>query len=156
MIWPHRGSNPQSTSLEASTLAITFGDVFLSDNGRVAGADPGFQVRGGALNKIAPYRGRRENFWGISCEKSRFYAKKSYFFQLPREARKFLRYFVWKITILQQKIIFFPILGGRPPPWIRPWVVLLMFMTKQYICFNYQKVVCTQNMVCLLLSIMLG
>ena len=42
--------------------------------------------------------GRRENFWGISCEKSRFYAKKSYFFL---------------------------ILGGgasrvRPPPWIRP------------------------------------
>jgi hypothetical protein len=25
--------------------------------------------------------GRRENFWGISCEKSRFYAKKSYFYQ---------------------------------------------------------------------------
>ena len=25
--------------------------------------------------------GRRENFWGISCEKSRFYAKKSNFFQ---------------------------------------------------------------------------
>jgi hypothetical protein len=25
--------------------------------------------------------GRRENFWGISFEKSRFYAKKSYFFQ---------------------------------------------------------------------------
>ena len=25
--------------------------------------------------------GRLENFWGISCEKSRFYAKKSYFFQ---------------------------------------------------------------------------
>ena len=25
--------------------------------------------------------GRRENFWGISCEKSRFYAKQSYFFQ---------------------------------------------------------------------------
>jgi hypothetical protein len=24
---------------------------------------------------------RHENFWGISCEKSRFYAKKSYFFQ---------------------------------------------------------------------------
>jgi hypothetical protein len=24
--------------------------------------------------------GRRENFWGISCEKSPFYAKKSYFF----------------------------------------------------------------------------
>ena len=39
--------------------------------------------------------GRREKFWGISCEKSRFYA---------------------------QKIIFFSILGGgaRRVPWIRP------------------------------------
>jgi hypothetical protein len=54
-----------------------------------------------------------ENCWGISCEKSRFYAKKSYFFQLRREAQYFLGYFVWKITILRQKIIFFPILGGR-------------------------------------------
>jgi hypothetical protein len=58
-----------------------------------SGADPGFQVRGGALKKFAPSGGRRENFWGISCEKSRFYAK---------------------------KILFFPILGGgarrvRPP-----------------------------------------
>ena len=61
------------------------------------GSDPGFQVRGGggALKEIAPSGGRRENFWGISCEKSRFYAKKSY---------------------------FFPIVGGGPPlppPWIR-------------------------------------
>jgi hypothetical protein len=37
-----------------------------------------------------------------------------------------LSFFVlWKITILRQKIIFFPILGGAragcaPPPWIRP------------------------------------
>jgi hypothetical protein len=74
-----------------------------------AGADPGFQVRGGAHLKIlrraegsaktfGVFRvknhdftpknhifsncgGRRENVWGISCEKSRFYAKKSYFFQ---------------------------------------------------------------------------
>jgi hypothetical protein len=37
---------------------------------------------GGGLKKIAPSGGRRENLWGISCEKSRFYAKKSYFFQL--------------------------------------------------------------------------
>ena len=41
-----------------------------------AGADPGFQVREGALKKIAPSGGRHEHFWGISCEKSRFYAKK--------------------------------------------------------------------------------
>ena len=37
----------------------------------MTGADPGFQVRGrGALKKIAPSGGRRENYWGISCEKS--------------------------------------------------------------------------------------
>ena len=49
---------------------------------------------GGALKKIAPSGGRRENCWGISCEKSRFYAKKSYFFQLRREGRKCWGYFV--------------------------------------------------------------
>ena len=54
-----------------------------------AGADPGFQVRGGALKKFAPSVGRREMFLGISCEKSRFYVKKSNFFQLRREARNF-------------------------------------------------------------------
>ena len=68
-----------------------------------------FKLGGGALKKIAASGGggakifgvfrvknydftpknhifsncgeRRENFWGNSCEKSRFYAKKSYFFQ---------------------------------------------------------------------------
>ena len=55
-------------------------------------ADPGFQVRGGgALKKNCTER---------------------------REARTFLGYFVWKITILRQKMIFFPILGCTPP-WIR-------------------------------------
>ena len=37
--------------------------------------------QGGALKKIAPSGGRLENVWGISCEKSRFYAKQSNFFQ---------------------------------------------------------------------------
>ena len=37
---------------------------------------------GGALKKISPNGGRREIFLflGISCEKSRYYTKKSYFF----------------------------------------------------------------------------
>jgi hypothetical protein len=72
------------------------------------GADPGFQVGGGPHRKIAPSGGRRENFWGISCEKSRFYPQKLYCFQLRREARKSLGYFVWKITILRQKKSYFP------------------------------------------------
>ena len=86
------------------------------------GADPGFEVMGGGQfktlrraegganifglfrvknhdftpkNNISSHcGGRREHFLGISSEKSRFYAKKSYFFQLRREARTFLRYFV--------------------------------------------------------------
>ena len=42
------------------------------------GVDPGFKLGGGgALKKITPSGGRRENVWGIS----RFYDKKSYFFQ---------------------------------------------------------------------------
>ena len=61
--------------------------MFVSLNSKTpyAGADPGFQVYGGALKTIAPSGQRRENLLGISCEKSRFYA---------------------------QKIIFFPTLGG--------------------------------------------
>ena len=43
-----------------------------NDRWNQPGADPGFQVRG-ALKKIAP----SEKIVGISCEKSRFYAKKS-------------------------------------------------------------------------------
>jgi hypothetical protein len=34
------------------------------------------------IDPSAPSGGRRENFWGITCEKSRFYAKKSYFFPI--------------------------------------------------------------------------
>jgi hypothetical protein len=43
---------------------------------------------GGALKKIAPSGGRCGNFWGISCEKSRFYAKKSYFFPIAEGGAK--------------------------------------------------------------------
>jgi hypothetical protein len=78
--------------------------------GLTTGADPGFQVRGGGAhfkklrraeggeknlgifrmknhdftpkNHIfSNYGGKCEMFWDISCEKSRFYANKSYFFQ---------------------------------------------------------------------------
>jgi hypothetical protein len=58
----------------------------------ITGADPGFQVRGGALKKIAPSGGRCENVWGISCEKSRFYPKKIIFFPIesaPASSHRF-------------------------------------------------------------------
>ena len=56
--------------------------------------------------------GRREHFWGISCEKSRFYDK---------------------------KIIFFPILGGRAPgappphPWPAPALGTLGTVSRVYV-----------------------
>ena len=62
---------------------------------KTSGADPGFQVRGGggALKKIAPSGGRREKCWGISCEKSRFYDKKSYFFPIAEGGAKIVGVF---------------------------------------------------------------
>jgi hypothetical protein len=41
-----------------------------------------FKLGVGALKKFAPRGGRHEHFWGISCEKSRFYAKKILFFPI--------------------------------------------------------------------------
>ena len=107
-------------------------------------ADPGFQVRGGALKKNAPSGGRRETFWGISCEKSRFYAKKSDFFQWRREARKLLGYFVWKITILRQKIIWiwpFTLKGAMS----RFFAVEMFFSDATEIIFSYFPAKCQSN-----------
>ena len=36
---------------------------------------------GGHLKKLRRAEGGANHFWGISCEKSRFYAKKSYLYQ---------------------------------------------------------------------------
>ena len=95
--------------------------------GKRPGADSGFQVRGRALKKIAPSRGRRENFWGISCEKSRFYAKKSYFSNFRGAREIFGVFHVKNHDFTPKKIIFLPILGGgggrapgAPPPPLNP------------------------------------
>ena len=88
------------------------------------GTDTGFQVRGGGggahLKKLRRAERGANIFEIFHVKKSRFYAKKSYFFQLRREARKFLRYFVRKSTILRQKNYFFPILGGTRRPLDSP------------------------------------
>jgi hypothetical protein len=50
----------------------------------LAGADPGFQVRGGGgahLKKLRRVEGGTKIFGIFRVKKSRFYAKKSYFFQ---------------------------------------------------------------------------
>jgi hypothetical protein len=96
-----------------------------------------FKLGGGALKKIASSGGRRENFWCISCEKSRFYAKKSYFFQLRREARKLLGYFVWKIAILRKKnYIFSNFRGARagaPPSGSAPAICYIILNTCKFV-----------------------
>ena len=80
----------------------------------MSGPDPGFQFReGGALKKIAPSGGRREHFWGISCEKSRFYAKKIIFFPIAKGGAKMFGVFRVKNHDFTPKNHIFRILGGR-------------------------------------------
>ena len=84
---------------------------------------------GGALKKIAPSRGRRENIWGISFEKSRFYAKKSYFSNFRGGAQNFWGISCEKSRFYAKKIIFLPILGGggasgAPPPESAPAILI--------------------------------
>jgi hypothetical protein len=92
--------------------------------GRGQGRIQDFKL-GGAVKKIAPSGGRRENFWGISCEKSRFYAKKSYFSNFRGGARNFWGISCEKSRFYAQKNhIFSNFRGGarrvRPPPESAP------------------------------------
>jgi hypothetical protein len=63
--------------------------IYRSSTGRIQD----FKLGGGALKNNCAKRREARNFWGISCEKSRFYTKKSY---------------------------FFPILGGGSTRWVHP------------------------------------
>jgi hypothetical protein len=67
---------------------------------------------GRTIKKIAPSRGRCENCWGISCEKSRCYAKNSYFFQFKGGERRM-----------------------RPSPWIRPWDLIVIRTNGAYLAY---------------------
>jgi hypothetical protein len=71
-------------ALKLCVSCVKYGDCYyqhVRDVVIIQGRIQDFKLGEGALKKIAPSGGRREHFWGISCEKSRFYAKKSYFFQ---------------------------------------------------------------------------
>ena len=52
-----------------------------------AGADLGFQARGGSLKKIAPSGGRRENIWVFRVKNHDFTPKKIIFFPILGGAR---------------------------------------------------------------------
>ena len=78
-----------------------------------SGADPGFQGRGDTLKKIAQSGGRRENIWGISCEKSRFYAKKIIFFPIAEGGANIFGVFRVKNHDSTPKNHIFSDCGGR-------------------------------------------
>jgi hypothetical protein len=46
----------------------------------LSGADPGFQVRGGALKKIAAERREARNFFGVFCVKNHDFTPKDHIF----------------------------------------------------------------------------
>jgi hypothetical protein len=86
-----------------------------------------FKLGGGgvALKKIAPSGGRREHFWGISYEKSRFYAKKSYFFPIAEGGAKIVGVFrVKNHDFTPKNHIFSNFRGARAgcAPCIRPCI----------------------------------
>jgi hypothetical protein len=59
-----------------------------------SGADPGFQVRGAHLKKSRREEEDAKHFGVFRVKNHDFTTKKSYLFQLRREARKCLGYFV--------------------------------------------------------------
>ena len=60
----------------------------------ISGADPGFQVRGAHLKESRRAEGGAKIFGVFRVKNNDFTPKKSYCFQLRREARKWLGYFV--------------------------------------------------------------
>jgi hypothetical protein len=88
-----------------------------------AGADPGFQVRGGTLKKIAPSRGRRENIFGVFRVKNHDFTPKNHIFPILGGAREMFGVFHVKNHDFtpNKNHIFTNFRGGgrrrvRPPP----------------------------------------
>ena len=80
---------------------------------------------GGALKKVAQSVGRREKFWGISCEKNTILRQKIIFFPIAEGDAKNFGVFRVKNHDFTPKNHIFPILGGAragcaPPPGSAP------------------------------------
>jgi hypothetical protein len=79
------------------------------------GADPGFQVRGGALKKIAPSGGRRENCWGISYKNHDLTTKNNIFSNCGGRREIFGVFRVKNHDFTPKNLFFSNFRGGAPP-----------------------------------------
>ena len=102
-----------------------------------------FKLWGAHLKKLR--RAEGENFWGISCEKSRFYTKKSYFFPIAEgDAKIFGVFRVKNHDFTPKNHIFSNFRGGRAgyaPLWIRPCICIYLpvQLRCQHNTFVYQS-----------------
>jgi hypothetical protein len=93
-----------NTNVSIYNIAVSFigrgivNDCSVTDQGRIQD----FKLGGGALKKIAPSGGRRENFLGISCEKSPFYAPPP----PPGSAPADIRFLKRRNTIISVRALF--------------------------------------------------
>ena len=101
-VWIHK-------QMIMNEIVFKYGSRFSLLLQQTQGRIQNFKLGGAQLKNLHRAEGGAESFGVFRVKNHNFMPKKSYFFQLRREARKFLGYFVWKITILCQKIIFFPI-----------------------------------------------
>ena len=87
--------------------------------GRIQAFKLGGGGRGSTLKKIVPSEGRHEKFWCISCEKSRFYAKKIRFFPNAEGSAKIFGVFrVKNYDFTPKTHIFSNFRGGAH--WVHP------------------------------------
>ena len=99
---------------------------------------------GGALKKIAPSRGRREHFRGISCEKSLFTPKNHSFYNYGGRREKFWGISCEKSRFYAKKTFFFPILGGTragcpPPPPPTGSAPAFFFFSHNFVVLQFSK-----------------
>ena len=88
------------------------------------GADPGFQVRGGGgahLKKLRRAEGGAKIF-GVFVWKITILRQKIIFFSIAEGGAKIFEVFRVKNHDFTQNFFFFPILGGRAPGAPPPWI----------------------------------
>jgi hypothetical protein len=91
--------------------------------GGMQGRIQDFKLGGGALKKNCGERREARKFLGYFVWKITILRQKIIFFPIAKGGAKILGYFVWKITILRQKIIFFSnFRGGARRVRSPPWI----------------------------------